>query len=693
MQFITEHNLFWLIPMFIVAFGMTLLLYWKETKNEYSKVQAILLGTLRVISLFLLFFLLLHPLLLHKVKNIEKPLIIIAQDNSQSIILNPDSNFYKKQYLLNLQNLKEKLKEKFEVKTVSFGNEVKSKTKIDFLEKSTNISAVGSYIYNYYGNRNIGAIVMATDGIYNQGQNPFFSFQKLNSPIYCIAMGDTSVKKDISIQNIRHNKIAFKGNSIPIEIKIKTNHCQGEQVLVQLKNKGKTLFEEKVKIQKDQQLLKLKKTFIAQNLGVQHYTVTTTKVKGEVTYANNKSSFYIDILESKEKILILYQAPHPDISAIRQSLESSRNYEIDVFNINKFSTKLSDYNLVILHALPSLKFPIQDLLKKAKSQEIPLFFILSQSSDLITINNYLKVLKIQAKKSLSNDVSVSFNSKFSKFSLSSAHSKIWNNFPPLKVPFGDYDVSPSLNTLFFQQIHNMNTQLPLLAFSEAEDTKNAILCGDGVWRWRLANYQLEKNHLVFDELFNKTVQFLSLKIRRKPFTVSAKKQYRENENIQIDAQLFDENYEPTKAKEVSIDIINDKGEKFSFLFHQDGEFYKLNAASLPPGKYHYIAKTFFNNKEQQEKGQFIIYSTSIEKARIQANHHLLFQFSKASNGKVFTPKDMTTLAQELLQNPNLKPLIRYEQRFIDFLDFIFLLSFIILLLSLEWFLRKRFGGY
>ncbi len=679
--------------MLIVAFGMSLLLYWKETKNEYSKLQATLLGALRFISLFLLFFLLLHPLLLHKVKNIEKPLIIIAQDNSQSIILNPDSIFYKQQYLANIQNLKENLGEKFEVETVSFGDEVKVNTKFDFQEKSTDISAVSTYIDNYYGNRNIGAIVLATDGIYNHGQNPFFSFQKLNAPIYGIAMGDTSVKKDISIQNVRHNKIAFKGNSIPIEVKINTSHCQGEQILVQLKNKGKTLFKEKVRIKKDQQLLKIKSSFIAQNIGVQHFTITTTKIEGEVTYTNNTASFYIDILESKEKILILYQSPHPDISAIRQSLESSLNYEIDVSNINKFSANLSDYNLVILHALPSLKFPIQDILKQAKKQEIPLFFILSQRSDLIAVNDYIKTLQIQAKNNLSNEVGIVVNPLFRSFSLSSTQSNLWSTLPPLKVPFGEYAVSPSLNILFFQQIHNIDTQLPLLAFSETEGVKNGILCGDGVWRWRLANYQLEKNHLIFDELFNKTAQFLSLKIKRKAFTVSAKKQYRENENITMDAQLFDDNYEPTKAKEVSIDIINDKGEKFSFLFHQDGELYKLNVASLPPGKYHYIAKAFFNNKEQQDKGQFIIHSTGIEKAQIQANHHLLFQLSRASNGKVFSPSDMKILAQELLQNSNLKPLIRYEQRFIDFLDFVFLLSLIILLLSLEWFLRKRFGGY
>ncbi len=38
---------------------------------------------------------------------------------------------------------------------------------------------------------NLGAVVLAGDGIYNQGVEPLFAASGLSVPIYTIALGDT----------------------------------------------------------------------------------------------------------------------------------------------------------------------------------------------------------------------------------------------------------------------------------------------------------------------------------------------------------------------------------------------------------------------------------------------------------------------------------------------------------------------
>src|ERR1039458_9599962 len=91
---------------------------------------------------------------------------------------------------------------------------------------------------------------------------------------------------------------------------------------------------------------------------MQRYTVKLSDVDGEVSFANNVKDIFIDVLDGRQKILILADAPHPDVAAIKNALESNENYEVNSFIANDFDKSLVGYNLVILDQLPSSKYPI-----------------------------------------------------------------------------------------------------------------------------------------------------------------------------------------------------------------------------------------------------------------------------------------------------------------------------------------------
>ena len=55
--------------------------------------------------------------------------------------------------------------------------------------------------------------------------------------------------------------------------------------------------------------------------GLKHYTVTIEPVENERNTKNNSADFVINVLENKQKILILSDGPHPDIGAIKNTLE------------------------------------------------------------------------------------------------------------------------------------------------------------------------------------------------------------------------------------------------------------------------------------------------------------------------------------------------------------------------------------
>lgn len=692
MQIITEYSVWWMLPAFLLALGLTLLLYWRERRSEFTLVQKTVLAILRFGGIFLSLLLLLHPMILRKVEQRENPLIIIAQDNSQSLVSTQDSTFMRKDYVEKLAALKDKLSGKYEVSSLLFGDKVEEGDKPVFSRMSTDISAVGRAIYEHYGNRNTGAVILATDGIFNRGINPLFSFDKLNSPIYAIALGDTMQHRDLSIKRLRHNKIAFQNNKTPLEISIHGIACKGEKVQVKLTHNRKLLFSKVIRLSGDNVIQKVKTGFVAKEAGLQYFEVSLSHLDNEQSYENNHTGFYLDVLASKEKILILYGAPHPDVSAIRRSLENSENYEVKVADVKHPPARTDDFNLIILHGLPSLQYPLHNIMDLPDRQRLPLFFILDKTTDIEAVNSYLKDFVISPQRGMINEVQASLNEEYSRFAPETSWSEDLLHFPPLYVPYGEYKTGPNLRTLLFQRVESLTTTMPLLSTSETEGVRTAILCGEGIWRWRMTDYKENRNFNTFDALFGKLVQYLALKEKRRKFNVSVKRQWREGEEVVFDAELYDDTYQPAQTNEMKLRLANEKGEQFNYAFVRQGKQYKANVGNLPAGKYTYRAETSYGGKSYSENGSFIVNPLNIEKINLQADHHLLYQLAKASGGKVFDPMSLDKLTDELLNNSTIKPTLRYENKYLDMLSYLGILLFILLLFFAEWFLRKRFGA-
>ena len=140
---------------FVIAifFGLCYasLLYLFNKKQHYGKTLTIFLFTLRCLASSLLVLLFFNPFIKTREKTIEPSTIIIAQDNSTSLVLTKDSSFYKNRYPLLLDSLYDKLSEKYTVDKYLFGKETKDFDSIDYQDYYTDISDVlRNFKKNYY---------------------------------------------------------------------------------------------------------------------------------------------------------------------------------------------------------------------------------------------------------------------------------------------------------------------------------------------------------------------------------------------------------------------------------------------------------------------------------------------------------------------------------------------------------------
>jgi hypothetical protein len=167
-EIVLGFSWWWLLVCVLLAFGLTYLLYGKNPFEAEKKALWRLLFALRFSALTLLFFLLLKLLLKSNTKEIEKPIVLLALDQSQSIVQSNDSSFIKNDFLKQWEELANKLND-FEVRFLSFGEKVREEDAHPFNDKASNLSDLLQTTQLRYENRNVAALVMASDGLYNQG--------------------------------------------------------------------------------------------------------------------------------------------------------------------------------------------------------------------------------------------------------------------------------------------------------------------------------------------------------------------------------------------------------------------------------------------------------------------------------------------------------------------------------------------
>lgn len=686
--------------LFCVAAGLiyALVLYFRDkTFKEQPTWFIWLLGALRFIGISLLAALLLSPILRSKETRTQKPVVVIAQDGSESIraAWTPQDS---QSYVNQLLQLKDKLSENYDVIGYTFGEKLKDTLDFSYDDKRTNLSAVLQEVYDLYSNQNLGAVILATDGIYNEGANPVYANINLNAPVYTIGLGDTTRYKDLTIKRVFHNKIAYLGDKFSIQVDVSGQNAGGANVPISISKiengRSRQIIREQIQI--DRNSFFITKEFIlnADLSGVNRYRISIGSIDGERSTLNNSKDIYVDILEARKKVLILAHAPHPDISALKQSLSAGLNNEVSIAYMGSFKENIRDFDFLILHQLPSKAFPAVELLSQIKMAKTPTLFIVGQENDFKAINNIQGLVNILANGKNSNDVEPTMAASFSLFTISDEVRQAVQSYPPLIAPFGEFKEGTNASVLFYQRIGRIDTKFPLLSLGEQSGTRTAIICGTGIWKWRLFDYLEKKNHSRFDELFSQISQYLSVKSDKRQFRVSLSKNiFDENESIIFDAELYNESYELINQPSAHLVITDSDGKEFTYTFNATGNVYRLNAGILPIGSYRYQATTNTGTQSLSFSGQFNIQAVQIERYDMTANHALLRLLSENYGGDFLFPSEIATIGPRLEERGTVKPILfeTLHTRSVINLKGIF---FIILgMLSLEWFLRRYFGAY
>jgi hypothetical protein len=692
MRFAADISVWWLFPWLVIAVLIGIWFYrnvsWFDPLSQPLKWT---LKGLRSGSVFLV-GLLLFGLILESVRyRDEKPVLITMIDNSSSMRNYKDSTRIMEQVNAWRQAAKERFSDDFDLVELSVGSDVSYTDAYDFREVKTNLSKGFERVFEDYYNRNVGGIVLISDGNYNDGPNPVYAAEKISlTPVFSLMVGDTIRKRDHYIKNIAVNDVAFFRNKFPVEVDIEAMRFGKEEVVVSILRDGKVLASQTVKYSgASQDFQHVSFLLDADRIGYQSYSVQVSDARNEYNYANNRRSFYVEVIDSRSKVLLLAGAPHPDVSALKQELEKDENLEVKSFQLNVWDKDLKKVDLVVVHE-PGFNMDAQ-LLRTLVDAKIPILFFIGPNANSQTVQTLgLGIQPPNQKQTDENQASL--NEGFAQFEISEDLKRSMDYFPPLKTKFGELKVSGA-DVLAFQRVGTVKKKEPLIFFLKRNNVKYGVVYGEGIWKWRLSEFSRTGEQKGFSELITKTSQYLLVKQNTSALRITLPKRFTKNEEIQVNASFYNESMEPITKPQIAFTVKDEEGKVSRFQFGVSGNMYRLSTGSLAAGKYEWTASTTYDGKKYSKDGVFIVEDVNPEAYANSANPSVLSQLANSTNGQFFPIAEQNKLLDLLSKRDDITTVSYREASFDGLIDYKWIFFLLLLFAGGEWFLRRYLGAY
>jgi hypothetical protein len=292
-----------------------------------------------------------------------------------------------------------------------------------------------------------------------------------------------------------------------------------------------------------------------------------------------------------------------------------------------------------------------------------------------------------------DEVTPVVNPTFSHFTLSTEANSIVTDYPPASVHFGKIQLPLSASPLLYQRIGSVSTEKPLLAVDIKDSRKIGIMLGEGLWRWRLNEFEQNENTVAFDELFGKLIQFLSTTEDKRKFkSYPIQQEFPDSEPVVFESQVYNDIFEPIYGNKIDISITDESGKRNDYTYVTSPGNIRYQIGGLPEGVYRYRSRTVINQKTEEVRGEFAVVEKQAELQNLTADFDLLKKLSDNTGGKFYKASAIENLKAEL-QKSEAKSIIHTEETYDSLINLKWVFWLLLILVSTEWVLRKYHGSY
>ena len=639
----------------------------------------------RIIIFFILGILLFNPVinfLDEKEKKLDWAIFI---DNSASIKYHQTPSINAVQ--LGIESLVNKLSEKdISYHLYQFADNIQKVNSPQLIGNgvTTNIGIIPETI-KQLGNQIAGAVIIS-DGLITEGKDPIKDFQEFDFPIHTIGIGEGSELVDVTIESIDAPTVVLKSDWVDVNITIQSVGNIGDRLSVSLYNNRELQGSKHIRLMGMESKKEVNFRFRPKEIGKQQYEVRISSVEDEIDIQNNRQKFSLLVLKDRYKVALLTGSPNKNTSVLKRKLKNNPRVELDHFiriTETRFQPAIktfweSPYELIIFDNYPikplSSNF-VRILGKKLLSNQSALFLILGPNQTIVSFNGITSILGV-----VTEDSTIESNRFYWEFV--DEQIDAGGNFPPLKQNILITGKQVSSDTLAVTEqgwplwLRNQNGTIRTMIWTSPE--LNTLYFHD----------QKLSQEGSFSVIWNQSISWL-LKSggEHENFFRLNKNRYQQGEMVQVTGtQPFEKTQD--KTENIIINVTHGSTDIITrdILYNIEEQRWLGEFRAPGPGEYNYSIQ-LGSNQDPIQTGTFQILESQIELNQVYLNKKLLATISNSTDGQFFVWDSRDSLFSEI--NPKVRR--EFKAEIIKFNESRVLLIIMILLLCVEWFIRRNRG--
>ncbi len=599
-----------------------------------------------------------------------------------------------------------------EYEIFSFGSKldsIKNVSEIELNANSTNLGLIFDKIDTDY-QKNLGGVIIFTDGQVNQGLpiQEFFR-NKSGIPVYVIGVGDITPMLDVFIKSVDLPPLSVKGENINIDVVISSIGNINERVNVNLfDEKNKLIGSKLITISGNEENEVIRFQIRPDKIGENNFSVKCSALSDEINIENNQQKVMLYVMKDQYNIALVTGAPSYNTSTIKHYLKSKGNNSVDhfIFNSKNFNQKIKKflekkYEVIIFdnNPVPSNAQKWESVArvfaKKIISHNSSFFIIPGPEIDISSLNKYLNIIDLEARELKDNLVGpMEWNFLDNWADLHSLNDKDdllnkYQSYPPQNPAFQLIDRIDEKLDRFYANYYSDEFKGPLLVLGQKQLIRYALWNSNDFssLKYMLSNSELD---FVFDHLMRKISNWLMKKSDSSEFVFRTNKNsYQHGESVLLTGVSSDLN-DNLNINEGVVELYQNKKYISSkpLFFDLNQKIYKSKFWAPKPGDIEYVIKVNKGlDSYEINSGKFKVQESHIELNKIFLNENKLIKLSKSSGGD-FKNWDNKGDLIDIIKNVHKNEL--YVSTF-TFRYSYFYVSLIIILLSFEWFYRKKNG--
>lgn len=729
------------LPIFLIGLALVAVLVFIAYRPSIKKAPTWLTGVLvplRVVTIGLLLFSMMRPVLLVSSAIPQKNFVAILYDTSKSMTIRDGAGQKRRAdevaEMLSAAKWLPRIQDKFQVRFFQFSESAERVRAFEKYEPEGNVSFIERALrgaVDEIGSVPLAGVILITDGADNRSARlPELvrDFKARHIPVYPIGVGQEQIPRDIEIQKVTAPKSVLKDSVAVADVMVRNTGYPGKRVIVEVSEDRRVIQSRDITLSGDEQVSNHKISFTAATAGLHTYNVKIKPQTDEVIVENNEQDFLMRVEDAVQAGVLYFEGePRWENKFLLRALEDDKSLRVasylrtgkKTYRIQAQKGELQsgypgdkkllfDYKAVIFGCMEASFFNLDQL--KATEEFVSRrgggFLMLGCGKTFgeggylgTPMENVLPVLPATAHSGLAADTEVRAQiteygklHPITRLSINDDENlRLWSALPPVHINTGAVALKPGATSLLAAEVSGGGRQgQPLLALQRYGRGRALMIGANDIYRWRMEVPSQTKS---FETFWKQLVRWM-VSNAPDPIMVSLDRDsVHTGGNVTIRAEVNDSEFKRVNNAKVTARIMKSGGKSeektLDWIGSEDG-VYQAVYQPKDEGIYTIAVRADAAGREKITtvgRADFRAGPTNLEYINPALNRDLLQRLADDTGGKYHTVKDAGLIPEELTYSTSNNASAVVEKELWD-MPLLFLLF--TLLLFAEWAVRKRY---